>query len=131
MAVSIRTSLPLLPALVAQILGVSSVRAQDAFVQGQSTGLYIKVTSCVVSSVRDKSIQQDCTANASKFCDGVPRCELPIGLNLTDGRDIDPVGVPTVRRLGKVVVVEFQCGKTTERRGPNPQNNNATLILAC
>jgi len=117
--------------LAALMAGVCSVRGQDAFVQGQSTNEHIKVTSCIVSSVRDKSIQQDCTSEASKACDGMPRCELPIGLNLTDGKDIDPVGVPMARRLGKVVIVEFACGKAIEKRGPNPQNNNATLILAC
>jgi hypothetical protein len=121
----------LLSALVALLVDVSLVKAQDAFVQSQSTSQTIKVTSCVVSSVRDKSIQQDCTSKASKACDGTPSCELPIGLNLTDGKDIDPVGVPMARRLGKVVVVQCQCGKTIEKRGPNPQNNNATLVLAC
>jgi hypothetical protein len=113
------------------LVSVASVRAQDAFVQGPKTSLVIKVTSCVVFSVRDKSIRHDCTSKASSLCDGSQYCELPIGFNLTDGRDIDPVGVPMVRRLGKNVDVEFQCGKTTEKRGPNPQNNNATLILSC
>lgn len=120
-----------LSALTALLVGVAAVQAQDAFVQNHGPTLNIKVTSCVVSSVRDKWIHHDCTGEASKSCDGTPRCELPIGLNLTDGRDIDPVGVPMVRRLGKVVTVEFQCGDTTERRGPNPQNDNATLLLAC
>jgi hypothetical protein len=113
------------------LTGVCSVRAQDAFVQGQGTSENIKVTACMVSSVRDKSIHQDCTNEASKSCNGKPRCELPIGLNLTEGKDIDPVGVPSVRRLGKMVTVQFQCGKAIEKRGPNPQNDNATLILAC
>ena len=122
----------MLPAIVGMLAGVAPVWAQvDAFVQGQKSNASIKVTACVVSSVRDKSIHQDCTSKASKLCDGTQYCELPIGVNLTDGRDIDPVGVPMVRRLGKVVDVEFQCGKTTEKRGPNPQNNNATLILSC
>ena len=117
--------------IIGLLVGVASVRAQDAFVQGLKSSGSIKVTSCVVSSVRDKSIHQDCTSKASSVCDGSQYCELPIGFNLTDGRDIDPVGVPMVRRLGKVVDVKFQCGKTTETRGPNPQNNNATLILSC
>lgn len=117
--------------IIGPLVGVASVRAQDAFVQGLKTSGSIKVTSCVVSSVRDKSIHHDCTSKAATLCNGSQYCELPIGLNLTDGRDIDPVGVPMVRRLGKNVDVEFQCGKTTEKRGPNPQNNNATLILSC
>jgi len=129
-AMSVKTRL-LLSAVMMLLVDVSLVKAQDAFVQGQSTDQKIKVTSCVVSSVRDKSIQQDCTSTASKACDGMPWCELPIGLNLTDGKDIDPVGLPMTRRLGKVVIIQFECGKTAERRGPNPQNNNATLILAC
>lgn len=125
-------SVKLVPlAVIGLLVGVASVRAQDAFVQGLKTNDSIKVTSCVVFSVRDNSIRQDCTSKASTLCDGSQYCELPIGLNLTDGRDIDPVGVPMVRRLGKNVDVEFQCGKTTEKRGPNPQNNNATLILSC
>ena len=128
MSISARLTLLLGTAL---LVGVASVRAQDAFVQGQKSSDSIKITSCVVSSVRDKSIHQDCTSTASKLCNGSQYCELPIGFNLTEGRDIDPVGVPMVRRLGKVVDVEFQCGKATERRGPNPQNNNATLILSC
>jgi len=122
----------LLPALAALLLGVTSAQAQvDAFVQNQGPAIKIKVTSCVVSSVRDKAIRRDCTKSVSKLCDNTTRCELPIGLNLTDGEDIDPVGVPMVRRLGKVVTVVFQCGSTTEKRGPNLQNNNAALILAC
>ena len=116
--------------IAALLVNVGSIHAQDAFVQEKSSGI-IKVTACTVASVRDKSIHQDCTGTASKVCDGNQRCELPIGLNLTDGKDIDPVGLPMTRRLGKVVIVEFQCGKTTQKRGPNPQNNNATLILAC
>jgi hypothetical protein len=78
--------------VVGLLVGVASVRAQDAFVQGQKSNASIKVTACVVSSVRDKSIHQDCTSKASKLCDGTQYCELPIGVNLTDGRDIDPVG---------------------------------------
>lgn len=112
-------------------VAVASVHAQDAFVQGPASNDTLKISSCIVASVRDKTIHQDCTSEAAKVCDGTARCELPIGLNLTDGKDIDPVGAPMVRRLGKVVIVEFKCGKSAERRGPNPQDDNATLVLAC
>ena len=109
----------------------NSAGAQDAFVQGSKATSNIKITSCMVSSVRDKSIQHDCTGIAASQCNGKDNCELPIGFNLTDGKDIDPVGVPMVRRLGKLVDIEYLCGDHKEKRGPNPQNNNATLSLAC
>jgi len=112
-------------------VNISPATAQDAFVQGLKTPNSIQVTACVVYSVRDTSIQHSCMSKASTLCNGKQYCELPIGFNLTDGEDIDPVGVPMERRLGKNVDVEFQCGKITEKRGPNPQNNNATLILSC
>ena len=121
----------LAPAFAALVVGVATVQAQDAFVQGPETTETVKITSCVVASVRDKTIHHDCTSEAAKVCDRTSRCELPIGLNLTEGRDIDPVGAPMVRRLSKVVIVEFKCGKSAEKRGPNPQDDNATLILAC
>jgi len=45
----------LLPALAALLLGVTSAQAQvDAFVQNQGPAIKIKVTSCVVSSVRTR-----------------------------------------------------------------------------
>jgi hypothetical protein len=128
MSISAKLTFSLFLGLLA---GIASVSAQDAFVLGPKNAPPIKISSCVVYSLRDKSIRQDCTTKAASVCDGSHWCELPIGFNLTDGKDIDPVGVPMVRRLGKVVNVEFRCGASLEKRGPNPQNNNATLILSC
>ena len=44
--------------IAALLVNVGSIHAQDAFVQEKSSGI-IKVTSCTVASVRDKSIHQD------------------------------------------------------------------------
>lgn len=118
--------------LAASILFCVVVRAQDAFVRkSDKPDVLIKVATCSVSSVRDKSIRFDCTPKAAEACDGKAKCELPIGVNLTDGRDIDPVGPLSVRRLGKVVAVTYKCGSTTARRGPYHQSDNATLLLDC
>jgi len=118
--------------LTAAILSCVVVRAQDAFVRkSDKPNVLIKVAACSVSSVRDKSIKFDCTAKAAEACNGKAKCELPIGANLTDNRDIDPVGPPSVRRLGKIVAVSYKCGDITARRGPYEQNDNATLTLDC
>jgi len=112
---------------------VATAPGQDAFTpdQARPTEPSIKITECVVFSVRDHSIQQDCTAVAAKLCDGLHKCELPIGLSLTGGRDIDPVGTPSTRRMTKAVNVVYQCGGSSQKRGPNLQDENATLTLRC
>jgi len=88
----------------------------------------IKIASCTVSSTRDPGNAYDCSAEAAKDCNGRGECEIPIGYNLTAGKDIEPGSGLT----GKRVTIKYDCGDAKWRqRGPYYQNDHATLILEC
>lgn len=86
----------------------------------------LEITSCTVFSEQDKSISLDCASEARKSCAGPGTCELPIGLNLTAGKDLD--GNPETWEL---VSVEFSCNGVARINGPHYQNDHATMTLAC
>lgn len=88
----------------------------------------IEIASCSVSSTRDSNKTYDCSAQAAKVCNGRTDCEIQIGDNLTDGKNVDPAS----RFPQKRVTIEYDCGDTKLRqRGPYPQSNHASLILEC
>ena len=53
-------------------------------------------------------------------------CELPIGLVLSDGRDIDGNSATWEK-----VRVTFRCGQIKRVNGPHDQNDHASALLAC
>lgn len=84
----------------------------------------INITHCVVYSERNKQLVSDCTAVARHACDGTAHCELPIGLSLTAGKDIDP-------KAWKKVRVDYTCGGRAEINGPHYQDDHASMVLGC
>src|SRR3981081_3284978 len=74
----------------------------------------MQITSCLVSSVKSPGKTYDCTTEANKSvaaCNGKELCEIPIGYNLTAGKDIDPGS----GFLGKRVKIVYQCGKVSQQ----------------
>jgi hypothetical protein len=88
--------------------------------------LELQITQCAVYSELDKSVQSDCADEARKVCAGLESCELPIGMNLTDGTDID-----NNSKSWELVKVEYSCGGKTRINGPHYQNDHATMTLSC
>ena len=106
---------------------VATIQAQYSGQQApQQTGL--SITGCSVFSDRDKNLRHDCTAKAKSLCSSAApnRCELPIGLALTDGRDLD--GDPNT---WEKVVVRYRCGTADRVNGPHDQNDHASMVLEC
>ena len=86
----------------------------------------IQITQCTVYSERDKSIRYDCTEPAAKACSGLNFCELPIGMNLTDGKDLD-----NNKKTWELVKVDYSCSGKPSYNGPHYQNDHATMSLSC
>ena len=102
------------------------VRAQE--VSGDK--VKIQITSCVVVSVKSSSNKYDCIEEAKKAlgtCSEPMSCEIPIGLNLTSGRDIEPSG----GFLSKMVTIMYMCGSAPMQGGPYQQDDHASLVLDC
>ena len=90
----------------------------------------IKITSCVVYAVKQAGVSQDCTAQARQAlgtCSEAQACEIPIGLNLTSGKDLDPGS----GFLGKQVKITYTCGTEKMQGGPYQQDDHASLVLDC
>lgn len=123
---------PLLPATVLSLPMSAVAHAEKASSQAPTqsvnqTSSGMKITSCQVVSMRDESISADCLAEVARLCDGRNFCGVPIGYNLTGGKDIDPkAGV-----IGKQVTITYVCGPIVRQRGPYEQNAHATLFLDC
>lgn len=95
--------------------------------QAQEQGGGMKVTSCTVRSTKDAGKTYECSKEAARLCNGKDVCEIQIGYNLTEGKDIDPsAGV-----VGKLVTIVYACGPISRQRGPYPQSDHAHLILEC
>jgi hypothetical protein len=89
--------------------------------------LKVEVLECLVYSSVDASKRHDCTAKAREVCNGVgATCELPIGLALSDGKDLDGNA-----KTWEKVRVTFQCGPLKRVSGPHDQNEHAVAVLAC
>ena len=111
-----------LPLLMVQL----SVKAQE--ISGGKVS--IRITSCVVSSVKHPDKTYDCLAEARKAlgtCSEPQACEIPIGLNLTSGKDLDPGS----GFLGKRVTILYVCGTEHMQGGPYQQDDHASLVLDC
>lgn len=86
----------------------------------------IHIARCSVYSEQDKSIKADCTRHARDLCTDLYYCELPIGRNLTDGKDID-----NNEETWEMVKVDYLCAGKAQVNGPHYQNDHATMSLSC
>ncbi len=85
----------------------------------------IEIVSCIVYSETNKKDSFDCSAKARAQCKAAASCELPIGMALTDGRNIgDPQSWKKVR-------VQYRCGSFEHVNGPYNQDDHATMHLSC
>ena len=90
----------------------------------------LQIQSCVVSSTKSPDKTYDCTPEARKAaeaCKQTEECEIPIGYNLTSGKDIDPGS----GFLGKRVTIVYTCGGGPTQGGPYQQDDHATLVMDC
>lgn len=113
----------------AVLLAGSQILAMPARAGNDAPAAYgIKIASCAVSSTRNPTKTYDCSALVTKLCNGRGECEIQIGDNLTDGKDVDPAsGFPD-----KMVTIKYDCGDAKpKQRGPYPQSNHASLFLEC
>lgn len=94
------------------------------------TAARIRLISCVVTSARDAGPRYDCMSEARSelaACNNATFCEIPIGVNLTNGKDIDP----GTGFLGKRVTIAYSCGTYSMQGGPYEQDDHATVVLDC
>lgn len=106
--------------------GLGGVPAQSQDSVSQDAGL--QIAECSVYSEAAPSRTYDCTAKAQERCGKgqSQQCELPIGLSLTDGRDIDGN-----KATWEKVRVRYKCGSAVRINGPHHQNEHASIILSC
>ena len=108
------------------LLGQAQVQAQAI----ADESVKVQITSCVVVSTRSPEKTYDCTTEARKaadVCKPTDECEIPIGLNLTSGKDVDPGS----GFLGKRVTITYTCGGGRQQGGPYHQDDHATLVMDC
>jgi hypothetical protein len=109
----------------AMLGGTFGLRAQSA-PQPPSQAPVIEIVDCVVYPEGEPSRTVDCAAKARPVCNGAASCELPIGLALTDGQQIDHDA-----RTWKKVRVRYRCEKVEHINGPHNQDDHATMLLGC
>src|SRR5688572_1208658 len=110
------------------LLAQAPVHAQA--ISDGSENADLQITSCVVSATKSPEKIYDCTAEARKAvedCKQMRECEIPIGYNLTSGKDIDPGS----GFLGKRVIIIYTCGGGPQQGGPYHQNDHASLVMDC
>ena len=110
--------------VIAAMLGLLLPQGSTTHAAEPAAG--IDITACSVYSDRDKSLRQDCVDEARKLCAGQYFCELPIGLNLTGGRDLDGN-----ENTWELVRVDYSCAGKPHINGPHHQNDHATMTLSC
>jgi len=101
-------------------------RAQEV----SSEKVKIEIASCVVYSLKSAGKKYDCIAEARKAlgnCSEVQSCEIPIGFNLTSGRDLEPGG----GFLSRMVTIKYICGSSPMQSGPYQQDDHASVVLDC
>lgn len=122
-----------LPKIFTALLCTAFSAASEVRAQGDSTWsgtVSLKITSCLVYSVKSSGKTYDCTTEANQaaeVCDRMQACEIPIGYNLTSGKDIDPGS----GFLGKQVKITYMCGEIRQQSGPYNQDDHASLVLDC
>lgn len=95
---------------------------------GEQGAAGLQITECSVYSEAEPSRSFDCTAKVQELCGQAQsqQCELPIGLSLTGGRDIDGDN-----GTWEKVRVRYKCGGAERINGPHHQNDHASIILSC
>lgn len=111
-------------ALAVVCLLASAARAQ---VEDPAASGKMQITSCLVYLTKSPDKTYECTATVAEACNGKQQCEMPIGYNLTGGKDVDPAS----GFLGKMVKITYTCGGHSRQRGPYQQNEHASMILEC
>lgn len=114
---------------------VTTILLMQAQVPGQaisdgSAKASLEIKSCVVFSVKSPGKTYDCireAKQAAESCKQMEHCEIPIGLNLTSGKDIDPGS----GFLGKQVKIIYVCGGGPTQGGPYQQDDHASLVIDC
>ena len=110
--------------LPAWALALLVVMVPPSFAEGAFP--IVEITRCAVWSEQQEGMRHDCSEEARKICSGRAFCELPIGLNLTGGRDLD--SDPDTWEL---VRVDYSCAGKAHINGPHHQNDHATMTLSC
>jgi len=86
----------------------------------------IRFVECQVYPVEKPVATFDCAGNIRKSCGTANPCDVVIGLELTDGRQIDGDA-----KAWKKVRVRYQCGSELKTVGPYVQSEHATIRLIC
>ena len=86
----------------------------------------IDFVECQVYPVEKPTTAFDCAGNIRKSCGAANPCEVVIGLQLTDGRQIDGDA-----KAWKKVRVRYRCGSEVKTVGPYVQSEHATIRLVC
>jgi len=113
--------------ILTAVLGERVLFAQEV---SAGSGEVIEITSCVVYSVKHADKAYDCMTEAKKALESCAQkqvCEIPIGFNLTAGKDLD-VGSGF---LGKQVKITYTCGEIRLQSGPYNQDDHASVVLDC
>ena len=110
---------------VVMLGGAFDLRAQSA-PQGAPPSPVIEIVECVVYPEGAPSRTVDCAAKARAVCNGTAMCELPIGLSLTDGQQIDHDP-----KTWKKVRLRYRCEKVEHINGPHNQDDHATMLIGC
>jgi len=84
----------------------------------------IEIIECAVYSPVHSGLRFDCADAARRVCDGAPDCELPIGMSLSNGTDIDPGADEKVK-------VRYACAGRERVQGPHLQDDHAAILLRC
>jgi hypothetical protein len=127
-----RTGIVAASAFIAMTADSASAQDRPAPAAGEGVSMpfvqSIKISSCSVRTAEAALQSYDCSDEAAKICNRQSECEIQIGFNLTQGKDIDP----NRGYLGKSVIIKYDCGDNTVRqRGPYYQSDHASVILEC
>jgi len=111
---------------------VSTAAIVSAFGAVSTTGFAVEAPAgldfveCQVYAVEKPTTTFDCVGNIRKSCGIDNPCEVVIGLQLTDGRQIDGDA-----KAWKKVRVRYRCGSDVKTVGPYVQSEHATIRLVC
>lgn len=86
----------------------------------------IDFVECQVYAVEKPTTTFDCNSSIKKACGESNPCDVVIGLQLTEGRQIDGDA-----KAWKKVRVRYHCGDGTKVVGPYVQSEHATIRLIC
>ena len=114
------------------VSAASTAAIVSAFGAVSTTGFAVEAPAgldfveCQVYPVENPTTTFDCVGNIRKSCGTANPCEVVIGLQLTDGRQIDGDA-----KAWKKVRVRYRCGSDLKTVGPYVQSEHATIRLIC